>query len=565
MNPVAILESLFPQQRRRKTEPPIGSVPLLGSPSLPNVAPPTGPPQVPMRPPSVDLSSHHSAADFVRALIPMITSTLLARKDPMLGAALLNGYTRGATLARQERMQDEERAADKANISLQFDREMLNHIATIKDPVELSRYLVLADEAGQALGKPKGWTQKLQLPRQSATDALRNEIREKLAQFENGAKNPNDLWREYRGTAREYDINLPALSNGSHISVGAAKELLNLQFTDADGKPFYPQKPEPTEGTETERTARLLSRIRTAKARGDMEKAAELQATYDDLIQAKRDGTATPVGSDRERAARLLDGERIANARGDRPAAARFRQQYDDLLRVTRQMSDAGRAPAVTVSIPGMAGMSPTERVETAANDIIAGRLSPSQLATFFVGMGKDSASQLRSYVMQRVKQIDPEFNFATAESNYQFGKAPSTQNTVRYLENIQKTIPMLRAANQQFKRSNVRLVNDVIRSGKSQFGNIDVADFEFKRTLLADEIAKVLQGGGTGSGTSDAKLKQASDLLASDMSPAQFETVLNAAEEMLNARRETLTRGTVNERKSGLTKKIGRFEVTVK
>jgi hypothetical protein len=84
-----------------------------------------------------------------------------------------------------------------------------------------------------------------------------------------------------------------------------------------------------------------------------------------------------------------------------------------------------------------------------------------------------------------------------------------------------------------------------VIRSGKSQFGSVDVADFDFKRTLLADEIAKVLQGGGTGNGTSDAKLKQAADLLAGDMTPAQFETVLNAAEDMLKVRRQSLTNKT--------------------
>lgn len=185
--------------------------------------------------------------------------------------------------------------------------------------------------------------------------------------------------------------------------------------------------------------------------------------------------------------------------------------------------------------------------VAGAATAILAQRMAPSQLS-LVGGMGNRGV-KFKQAVVAEVNKRDPNFNWQSAEAGYQYGKSPGTQTTVRYLDNVAKTIPMLRAANQTFKRSNVRFINNVVKSGKSQFGNVDVADFDFKSTLLADEIAKVLQGGGTGSGTSDAKLRQAQSLLGGDMTPDQFETVLDAAEEMLKVRRQSLTSGTFMDR----------------
>ncbi len=56
---------------------------------------------------------------------------------------------------------------------------------------------------------------------------------------------------------------------------------------------------------------------------------------------------------------------------------------------------------------------------------------------------------------------------------------------------------------------------------GENQFNNIDLKKFQTDKVLVGDEIAKILQGGGTGSGTSDAKLKQAADLVKESDSPA--------------------------------------------
>jgi hypothetical protein len=73
----------------------------------------------------------------------------------------------------------------------------------------------------------------------------------------------------------------------------------------------------------------------------------------------------------------------------------------------------------------------------------------------------------------------------------------------------------------------------------------VDLKKFETDRTLVADEIAKILQGGGSGNGTSDMKLKQAGEILKSSDSPAAIAAALGDVQQLIGYRRKALTRGT--------------------
>lgn len=181
--------------------------------------------------------------------------------------------------------------------------------------------------------------------------------------------------------------------------------------------------------------------------------------------------------------------------------------------------------------------------VQGAAQAILSGRMAPSQLS-LVGGMGNRGV-KFKQAVVAEVNKNNPQFNWQQAEAGFKFASNVGTQTTVRMLDQIKKTLPVLKQASDDFKRSNVRMINSALLAGKQQFGATDVTKFEFARNILADEIAKILQGGGTGSGTSDAKLKQAQDLLSGDMTPDQLSSALSVAEELLGSRRETLTEGT--------------------
>lgn len=93
-----------------------------------------------------------------------------------------------------------------------------------------------------------------------------------------------------------------------------------------------------------------------------------------------------------------------------------------------------------------------------------------------------------------------------------------------------------------------VKGIASLINSGKNQVNNIDLKKFQTDATLVSDEIGKILQGGGTGSSTSDAKLKQASEILGKNDSPKAIAAALGDVQELIGFRRKALTRGTYLE-----------------
>jgi hypothetical protein len=181
--------------------------------------------------------------------------------------------------------------------------------------------------------------------------------------------------------------------------------------------------------------------------------------------------------------------------------------------------------------------------VDGTARAIVAHRMAPSQLS-LAGGMGK-AGVKFKQQVLARVQQLDPAFNFQEAESNFQFGKSTGTQTTVRLIDNIEQSIPVLLKASDDFQRSGVRFINQATLAVKDQFGDTSVSAFNAARLGLADEIAKILSGGGTGSTTSDSKLKQANELLSGDMTPGQLRATVAEVQTLLKNRRASLTKGT--------------------
>lgn len=231
---------------------------------------------------------------------------------------------------------------------------------------------------------------------------------------------------------------------------------------------------------------------------------------------------------------------------------------YHDPLEVVQQ-GMKGYVPPVRPSAATQAASNIDQAlVERGAQAVLDGRMSPSQAASLYGGMGGAGAAYKRA-LTDHVLKVNPEFDLTASESNYAYGRNPGTQTTVRFLDNIDNTIPIMRNMVSKMKLGNVKLINAATLGAKGQFGVGDVAAYNFLQTALADEFAKVLQGGGTGSGTSDTKLKQAMSIMESDMSPDQWTEVLDVAQDVLKLRRKALTSGTyMEDKKFGDNKKQG-------
>lgn len=194
-------------------------------------------------------------------------------------------------------------------------------------------------------------------------------------------------------------------------------------------------------------------------------------------------------------------------------------------------------------------GQQPTpEQAGLAADDIIAHRLAPSQLSSIFGGFGT-SGQSFKRMVYAEAKKRDKEFNFEQAEAEYALTKSQGFQNTVRYLDSTRNSIPEVLKTAQALANGKIKLVNTAQNIALAQTNNIDLGKFNTARLLVADEIGKILAGGGTGSGTSDAKLNQAMKLIKESDDPALVASNMAEVNLLLGYRRGALTKGTYLEK----------------
>lgn len=453
--------------------------------------------------------------------------------------AFQQAFQHGQLLAKQEQQQKADRALKLQEAGGRYSLEAFSKLNALEDPTQFDQLHQLlvqhAPDAGTRadLGRLTFDTKKIE-------QGKLKELNEQIAKFD-----PTVLEQMTQSGASF------KMKDGSYFPVSTALSVTGRRLFDPSGNPLpMPKKADTNPPTDY---GRFLAKYAKDKGKSvDALTAIEELAAKHQYDMAGNNQARPAAGVEGQFEDGIAQWKETHPGQGPSPAV---RMQLR--VQAQKQIGQAADKPATVISIPGLSDMTPAERVETAAQALISNRMAPSQLATFFVGMGKDSASQLRSLVMQRVSQLQPDFNFSQAEANYKFGSSAATQSTVRYIDNIKKTLPVLRQASADFKRSNVRVINQALLAGKSQVGNTDVVKFEFARNILADEIAKILQGGGTGSGTSDAKLQQAQQLLSGDMTVAQFDTALNMADELIGMRGTSLTKGTFMERPSDTTPSV--------
>lgn len=233
--------------------------------------------------------------------------------------------------------------------------------------------------------------------------------------------------------------------------------------------------------------------------------------------------------------------------RDDLVTAARTPPKDPDVAEQNKRLKDlqiqgADLSNQLKVS---QAGQQPTsDQIAMYGKMLVDHKMSPSQVQIMGGGMGQQGRNFLRQVQAEALKQ-DPNFNFEEAESEYQLVKSPSFQNTVRYMDSVTESMPRLQQTANTLANGRVRGINALINAGKNQFNNVDLKKFHTDVLFVSDEIAKILQGGGTGSGTSDAKLRQAGDILSTSDSPAAISGALQEASFMMQNRRRSLTRGT--------------------
>src|SRR5258708_2499026 len=145
-------------------------------------------------------------------------------------------------------------------------------------------------------------------------------------------------------------------------------------------------------------------------------------------------------------------------------------------------------------------------------------------------------------------------FNIAKAQTDYKYANQRSTQNTLKYLNSLtgqvnpltgktdtEGNLDELVKKSNQVTRTQFPALNDVAAWTRLQMGDPKIVGYKTTVLEVADQVAKILQGGGTGSGTSDMKLKQAQEMFENGFTKDQIMEVANSLRPLLQNRRNSM------------------------
>lgn len=197
------------------------------------------------------------------------------------------------------------------------------------------------------------------------------------------------------------------------------------------------------------------------------------------------------------------------------------------------------------------------------AQQLATGQLAPSDLSKRATGTSPYN-SVLTAADAYSMATTGKHFNISQAERDYKFATNVNTQNTLNYLTSLvgtddgsgnlvggnldalieqsnarqstsSPTNSFGGAASGSFKGGNISFpaLNDAKQWAKLQAGDPQIAAYYTTLTEVSDQVAKILQGGGSG-GTSDAKLAQAQAMFNKSFTPAQVTAVAGSLKTLL-------------------------------
>lgn len=155
---------------------------------------------------------------------------------------------------------------------------------------------------------------------------------------------------------------------------------------------------------------------------------------------------------------------------------------------------------------------------------LVEGTLDPSQLSK----KSKTYDANIKAAdAYSRAKDGKP-FDMAKAQIDFKEANNQNVRQTLRYLnsltgdDNKSGNLDEVVKAAKRFGSTTWKSINDVKEWSNRHRDQPEAVQYAAAVVETADQVAKILQGGGTGGGTSDAKMKQAQELFGNGNFSAQ-------------------------------------------
>ena len=208
--------------------------------------------------------------------------------------------------------------------------------------------------------------------------------------------------------------------------------------------------------------------------------------------------------------------------------------------------SQAYKATEEGVNQAAQAAQLGGQQLEHTAAQLVEGNEDPSQLTK----RSKSYDATMNAADDYSMKHYGVHFDAAQAGIDYKFAMNTQTQNTLKYLnsltgaDNRSGNLSELVNLSNKIKRTQFPALNDGAAWARLQAGDPQIAAYYTAVTEVADQVAKILQGGGSGGGTSDAKLKQASELFEKGFNKDQIQAVGGELRNLLANRKKEMIGG---------------------
>jgi hypothetical protein len=359
-----------------------------------------------------------------------------------------------------------------------------------------------------------------------------------------GAKLLTETMKQYEATGdTEGMAQFLTKATGKPVSVAHDHKsnylVVGKNVFDIENKKYIPEPPDLQSGPKSvdEFIARGLAANDTGMvARGTAAKQAEAQPkTGTDFTPQQQVALAAQAQKLSKSVAALTPAEQNA---------ALTAPKDPEMEALRKAMLQIGIANAKTQLTPDTA-------VEQMAQSIIEGRSTPSQLSS----MGR---SKVRSQIMARVYELNPEYDQMSAEAGLQAGN--KNQKQIRALDAVGTGLDVLEKASKEFKRTDIGLLNRIVLGGEIQVNDEKAINFQTSLQGVIDDLASALSGGGA---TTDQSRNQATKIFNQAYSAGGIDSAIKTVRKIIAGRRARFSSGTVYSNDSRLTQPTGGASTT--
>lgn len=181
------------------------------------------------------------------------------------------------------------------------------------------------------------------------------------------------------------------------------------------------------------------------------------------------------------------------------------------------------------------------------AMKLVDGTLAPQELSKRAT-KGSDSYNNIiKAADDYSLARYGKNFDFQKADNDWKYATQKGTQDTFKFLnsltgrDNQSGNLGDLIKKSDSITRTDFPAINDKLAWARINAGDPSMAGYLTNVTEVADQVAKVLQGGGTGSGTSDTKLKQAQEMFRNGWSKDSMREVATTLRQLLGNRKSEM------------------------